>query len=145
MKIISIIKEQFYFKINNCKSPLVKFVSNFIYPVEYSLIWRHHGRICTIVCRKLNSCSANSFNYGGKCPVKTIFSVRFLKCLLQKSLLDTIYTLLKLNIVKYVHKYKAFFSFALVENLRSLSLSSLNQCFYLFNKHVCLRVYTIFG
>lgn len=105
---------------------------------EYSLIWRRRGRIWTIVCRKLNSCSANSFKYGGKCPVKTIFSVRFLKCSLQKSLLDTIYTLLKLNIVKYVHKYKALFSFALVENLRTLSLSFLNQCFYLFNKHVCL-------
>lgn len=145
MKIISIIKEQFYFKINNCKSSLVKFVSNFIYPSEYSLIWRRRGRIWTIVCRKLNSCLANSLNYGGKCPVRTIFSVRFLKCSLQESLLDTMYTLLKLNIVKYVHKYKAFFSFALVENLRSLSLSSLNQCFYLFNKHVCLRVDTIFG
>lgn len=55
-----------------------------------------------------------------------------------------IYTL-KLNIVKYLHMYKAFFLFALVENLQSLSLSSLNQCFDLFNKHVCLRVCTFFG
>lgn len=93
LKIFSIIKEQFYFKINNCKSPLVKFVSNFIYPAEYSLILGRRGCICTIVCRKLNSCSANSFNYGGKCPVKTIFPVQFLKCSLQKSLLNTIYTL----------------------------------------------------